>query len=289
MLTMKWRLLLAVAAFVSCGAPTSLRAQTVTTHDMFGTAGAIEQATTTEPVVVEEDGGGQIVSKPAGPAPTPRHTGFKALAKDLVGDVKHLPSKENAFWAGLGGGLALAVHPVDDNLNRSLTTSDFADKFFKPGEVLGELGTLLGSAVTVYTVGRIKDQPKVSHVGMDLIQSLVLSEGMTQLLKVTTHRERPDGSGHNSFPSGHAADTFAFATALERHFGWKGAVPAYMFASYVAISRLPANRHWFSDAVFGSTVGIIAGRTVTRHGKEFPVTVTATRGGVSLMYVRLWK
>ena len=181
------------------------------------------------------------------------------------------------------------MHPVDDNLNRSLTTSDFADKFFKPGEVLGELGTLLGSAVTVYAVGRIKDQPKVSHVGMDLIQSLVLSEGMTQLLKVTTHRERPDGSGHNSFPSGHAADTFAFATALERHFGWKGAVPAYMFASYVAISRLPANRHWFSDAVFGSTVGIIAGRTVTRHGKEFPVTVTATRGGVGVMYVRLWK
>src|SRR5262245_63725190 len=46
----------------------------------------------------------------------------------------------------------------------------------------------------------------------------------------------------NSFPSGHAADTFAFATALERHLGWRGAVPAYIFSSYVAMSRLPANR-----------------------------------------------
>ena len=289
MLTMSYSGWLAFAAFVSCGATTPLRAQSVASPEVFGTAGAIDQATTTESVVAEADGGGQVVSKPAGPAPTPRHTGFKALAKDLVSDVKHLPSKENLFWAGLGGGLALAVHPVDDNLNRSLTTSDFADNFFKPGEVLGELGTLLGSAVTVYAVGRIKDQPKVSHLGMDLIQSLVLSEGMTQLLKATTHRERPDGSDDNSFPSGHAADTFAFATALERHFGWKGAVPAYMFASYVAISRLPANRHWFSDAVFGSAVGIIAGRTVTRHGKEFPVTVTATRNEVAVMYVRLWK
>jgi hypothetical protein len=40
--------------------------------------------------------------------------------------------------------------------------------------------------------------------------------------------EKPQGtaanSGRNSFPSGHAADTFAFATALERHLGWKGAV-----------------------------------------------------------------
>jgi membrane-associated phospholipid phosphatase len=102
-----------------------------------------------------------------------------------------------------------------------------------------------------------------------------------------TGRERPDGSGNNSFPSGHAADTFAFATALERHLGWRGAVPAYIFSSYVAISRLPANRHWFSDAVFGSAVGIIAGRTVTRHGREFPVTIgPVAGGGVAIMYVR---
>jgi membrane-associated phospholipid phosphatase len=132
----------------------------------------------------------------------------------------------------------------------------------------------------------VKDKPKVSHMGMDLIESLAISEGLTQALKYTVRRERPDGSGHNSFPSGHAADTFAFAIALERHLGWKGAVPAYIFSSYVAISRLPANRHWLSDAVFGSAVGIIAGRTVTRHGKEFPAVVAAVPGGVALMYVR---
>jgi membrane-associated phospholipid phosphatase len=228
----------------------------------------------------------QVVQPPAGPPPTPRHTGIKAMLKDLGADVQHLPSKENLFWAGVGGGLALAVHPADDNVNRSLVNSDFAHDFFKLGEVLGELGTLLGSATTVYVVGRVTDQPKVSHVGMDLIQALAISEGLTQALKYTTRRERPDGSTRNSFPSGHAADTFAFATALERHLGWKGAVPAYIFSSYVAISRLPANRHWFSDAVFGSAVGIIAGRTVTRHGREFPVTVAVLPGGAAIMYVR---
>src|SRR4029453_897515 len=56
------------------------------------------------------DYGEQVIQQPAGPPPTPRHTGLKAMAKDLVEDVKHLPSKENLFWAGLGGGLALAVH-----------------------------------------------------------------------------------------------------------------------------------------------------------------------------------
>ena len=63
-------------------------------------------------------------------------------------------------------------------------------------------------------------------------------------------------------------------------------MPAYIFASYVAISRLPANRHWLSDAVFGSSVGIIAGRTVTRHGRPFPVAAVAVPGGMALLYVR---
>ena len=232
---------------------------------------------------------GQVIGKPAGPKPTPRHTGFKAMIKDLGDDVKHLPSKQNLFLAGAGGGLALAVHPFDDNLNRFLVGNNSAENFFKAGEVLGELPTLLGVAGATYAIGRIKDQPRVSHLGMDLLQALAVSEGLTQTLKYATHRERPDGSGHNSFPSGHASDTFAFATALERHLGWKGAIPAYIFSSYVALSRLPANRHWLSDAVFGSTVGIIAGRTVTRHGKEFPVTVAPVHGGVAVMYVRSGK
>jgi hypothetical protein len=182
--------------------------------------------------------------------------------------------------------LALAAHPFDDNLNRYLADNTTADHFFKLGEVLGESPTLFGAASIVYAVGRIKDQPRVSHVGMDLLRSLVIAEGLTQTLKYTTRRERPDHSGKNSFPSGHAADSFAFATALEQHLGWRGAIPAYAFSSYVALSRLPANRHWLSDAVFGSAVGIIAGRTVTRHGREFPVTVAAVPGGVAIMYVR---
>ena len=90
-----------------------------------------------------------------------------------------------------------------------------------------------------------------------------------------------------SFPSGHAADTFAFATALERHLGWRYAVPAYVFSSYVALSRLPANRHWLSDAVFGSAVGVIAGRTVTGHEtNQYPVAVAFVPGGAAVMFVR---
>jgi membrane-associated phospholipid phosphatase len=263
----------------------------------------LSQAQTSDPQVVSEDTApppfgvsslrsietdGLFEQQPAGPPPTPRHTGIKAMSKHLVTNFKYLPSMENLYWAATGGGLALVAHPFDDNVNEALVGNSTAENFFKPGEVLGELPTLLSSAVVVYAVGRIKDKPKVSHLGMDLIEALAMSEAVTQALKYTVRRERPDGSSKNSFPSGHAADTFAFATALERHLNWRYSVPAYIFSSYVAISRLPANRHWLSDAVFGSAVGIIAGRTVTSHESErpYPVAVTIVPHGVAIMYVR---
>jgi membrane-associated phospholipid phosphatase len=226
------------------------------------------------------------VPQPAGPPPTPAHTGVHALLEDLVADVTHLPSKENLAWAGIGGALALAVHPADHRVNRTMVDSRVAHNVFKPGAIMGQSYTLFALSGAVFVTGRVRHQPKVSHVGMDLIQALLISEGITQGLKYAARRDRPDGSGETSFPSGHAADTFAFATALERHLGWKGAVPAYAFSSYVAISRLPANRHWLSDAVFGSAVGIIAGRTVTRHGRTYPVSAAFVPGGVAVVYHR---
>jgi membrane-associated phospholipid phosphatase len=228
----------------------------------------------------------QVVQQPEGPPPTPRHTGLRPFLKDLVGDVTHLPSKENLFWVGVGGAGALVAHPFDDDVNEAMVGSTFAKNFFKPGRVVGQLATMFGTAGIVWGVGRVRDQPKVSHVGMDLLEALIVSEGLVQGLKYATQRERPDHSSNNSFPSGHASDTFAFATALERHLGWKGAVPAYIISSYVAMSRVPANRHWLSDVVFGSTVGIIAGRTVTRHGRKYPFEVVAVPGGAAIVYVR---
>jgi membrane-associated phospholipid phosphatase len=105
-------------------------------------------------------------------------------------------------------------------------------------------------------------------MGMDLLRAQALAEIMVEPLKFATRRLRPDGSNHLSFPSGHAAVTFATATALERHLGWEKAALAYAVASYVAASRLHDNVHYLSDVVFGAAVGTIAGRTVTeaKHG-----------------------
>ncbi len=228
------------------------------------------------------------VQQPAPAPPTPRHTGIKANLKQIVVDFKHLPSRQNLFIAGIGAGGALAIHPVDDDINAHLAGRGSIHTLFLPGKYLGESYTLLGSAVAVYAVGRINDQPKVSHLGGDLIRSVAIAEAMTQVLKFATQRERPDGSDAHSFPSGHAADTFAFATALERHLNWRYWVPAYIAAGYVASSRLHENRHFASDVVFGAAVGTIAGRTVTRHGRDkWEFAMIPAHGGMGIGLIRV--
>jgi membrane-associated phospholipid phosphatase len=122
-------------------------------------------------------------------------------------------------------------------------------------------------------------------MGVDLLRAQIVTAGLTYGLKVAVRRERPDGTGY-SFPSGHASVTFASATVLQRHFGWKGAL-AYPLAAYVAASRLHEDRHYLSDVVFGAAIGAVAGRTVTRHGRDtWRVAAAPTRGGMYVGLVR---
>ena len=139
-----------------------------------------------------------------------------------------------------------------------------------------------------YVVGRWQDQPKVAHLGMDLLQAQIMSEILVEPIKFATQRERPDHSDHQSFPSGHASVTFATATVIERHLGWRKSIVGYAIASYVAMSRIHDNRHYLSDVMFGAAVGTIAGRTVVHHKADYwafaPVAVPG--GGVALMVSR---
>jgi hypothetical protein len=267
--------------------PPKLRLITVVVICALASPLAAQDASLTDESPAANDAG--QISTPAGPPPLPAHTGIKATLKDLFTDVKHLPSTQNLFWVGVGAGGALAAHPADTRVNETLIDAAWSHKVFVGGAILGQSPTLLGAATTIYIIGRTKDSPRLSHMGSDLLQSVAIAEGMTQVLKVTVRRERPDGSGANSFPSGHAADTFAFATAIERHFGWRGAVPAYAFASYVAASRLHDNVHYLSDVVFGAAVGIIAGRTVTRPEHGVPFAIAPLPGGAAIVFVRQGK
>ncbi len=222
-------------------------------------------------------------SKPPSPG-----TGLRALLRGYFDDVANLPSVENLYVTIMGGAGAVAVHPVDASFNTHLQSHyALVNSFYIPAKYYGATLEQVGLALAAYGFGRLSDKPKVSHVGMDLLRAQMLTETLVGPLKLATHRERPDGSNRQSFPSGHAAVTFAGATVIERHLGWRKSALAYVVAAYVATSRLHDNRHYASDVLFGAAAGTIAGRTVTRHGADdwafVPISVP---GGVLLVLSR---
>jgi membrane-associated phospholipid phosphatase len=67
----------------------------------------------------------------------------------------------------------------------------------------------------------------------------------------------------SSFPSGHAASAFAFATAaggVER----RALVPLLALASAVGYSRVHTGVHYPTDVIAGAAIGVAAGRFVPR-------------------------
>lgn len=73
-------------------------------------------------------------------------------------------------------------------------------------------------------------------------------------------------SGHASFPSGHAAYTFAMAGAIdEATDGWVPAVLGYTIASATALSRVYDDKHWLSDIVVGAAIGTVVSHVTTRR------------------------
>lgn len=205
---------------------------------------------------------------------------FQNLGHDLVA----LPSTRTAKILVVGGGATALSHQWDDRLS-AWVTAQGPPAHTAAGRVIGGNPVQWGAAFGLYAAGRIAHAPTISHIGSDLIRVQALAAVVTQGLKFATDRTRPSGASW-SFPSGHTSASFATATVLQSHFGWRAGVPAYVLASYVGWSRIRDNVHWLSDVVFGATVGIIAGETVAAHHHRLTVVPVGTPGGAAV-YV-LW-
>lgn len=111
---------------------------------------------------------------------------------------------------------------------------------------------------------------------LQLIKSEAVTLTATEVLKRTTHETRPNGRDDKSFPSGHAAVSFAAAQYMQMRGGWEFGVPAYAAATVVAYSRVHAKEHYWKDVAAGAALGIAASYyfTDTRERTRFSVFAT---------------
>jgi membrane-associated phospholipid phosphatase len=211
--------------------------------------------------------------------PTPR-----PVLETIKQDLKSVWSSDTASVLSIATAFALAVSPFDETLTRSSAYSTFQKTTFEPwARVAGQEWLLGGSALATFAIGRFTNEPKLAALGGDLMEAQALAGASTLALKLAVRRTRPDGEPR-SFPSGHASGTFAAATVVQRHFGWKGAVPAYTAAGLITVARLQANSHYPTDLVVGAALGILSGRAATFDlgPRRVRLAPAATPGGVAV-------
>jgi membrane-associated phospholipid phosphatase len=125
--------------------------------------------------------------------------------------------------------------------------------------------------------GELGGDTRAKNVAMDgLAASLVASGIITPGLKFVVGRERPSTtsatfrfkplSGNYSFPSGHATQAFAVATAIAENYPvWWVQGLAYGSAALVGYARIEQNAHFASDVVAGSLIGWSVARAIVRR------------------------
>ena len=210
------------------------------------------------------------------------------LFSGLHRDFQRLVTADQMLIAAIGTTSAIGLHTLDGGIARSDWGRGAAREIFGPGEVVGGGVVQASAALGTYAVGRLLNQPRMARLGGELVRAQLVAQAVTQSIKFSTQRTRPNGSTL-SFPSGHTASTFATATVVHRELGWKAGVPAYAVAAWVAASRMHADRHYLSDVVMGATIGIMAGRAVTvgAHNARFAVSPVAVDGGIGISFVQI--
>jgi membrane-associated phospholipid phosphatase len=101
-----------------------------------------------------------------------------------------------------------------------------------------------------------------------LVRSLGLSAISTLALNSVIEKDSPNGSSDDAFPSGHTAIAFGAAGFIQKRYGWRSGIPAYVVASYVGWLREATDDHDSADVIGGAAVGILSSYLLTQSFNE---------------------
>ena len=120
-----------------------------------------------------------------------------------------------------------------------------------------------------------------------LTRSLGAATLSTLALNALIDKDSPNGSSSDAFPSGHTSIAFSSAAFIQRRYGWRPGIPAYLAASYVGYLRVETDDHDTGDVLGGMAVGILSSYLLTQPlGENVQVSAwsVGNGGGISLQY-----
>lgn len=204
--------------------------------------------------------------------------------KDLFVSPFHWDKKERLEFilvASVTAGLFLADEELQKiaQRNRSRFSDDLANLVTPPETIYPKFA--IGG---FYLGGLIFKSKKEKDTALYLLESVMFTQGIVQVIKHTAGRARPfagKGAYHfealkfppssysQSFPSGHAATVFSLASVIADQYDNKVIDwVSYGVASLAAWARVNDNVHFTSDIFFGGVLGTWVGKTIVRLNKN---------------------
>lgn len=185
-----------------------------------------------------------------------------------IGTAAKAAATDLRTWAPLAGAAAVMATRVDDDVSEWAVEQNFvfgspkrADEWSdrlrdvtRASAVISLLATPGGNDAAEVTVARFKSLA---------VQSVAVAGNaqMSNAIKRSVGRERPNGGNDRSFPSGHSSESFVQAAFARYHLNVIDAAPPVLqtgvdaVVAGVAWSRVEAGVHYPSDVLAGAALG----------------------------------
>jgi membrane-associated phospholipid phosphatase len=207
--------------------------------------------------------------------------GLKEFPRELIQNFRALVSTENLAPLAVGAAATAAA-----KIPNTRVEGFFAAKpkylFHEPGDYMGSGWVSAPAIAGLLFVGQKSEDARFRSFTYSLAQGYVINQSIVLGLKTAVASRRPNGENSMSFPSGHTAGAFTWATTVAHYYGWKAGIPAYLAATYVGFSRLDDRAHRLTDVVAGAAIGYVVGKTVSRRanpGRRLDWNVMVPPGG----------
>jgi hypothetical protein len=202
--------------------------------------------------------------------------------------------------AGIG-----AAASLDETIKNQVQAHRTAgeNRFFSQYQNLGDTWSF--GVIGAFEVwGEFDRDTTAKNTAMDALTASIIGPGLIGTsVKYAVGRVRPNTatstfefkpfSGNQSFPSGHASQAFAVATAIAENYpSWWVQTLCYGGAGLVGYARIEQNAHYTSDVVAGALLGWSVARSVVhrhnspRNPNKLSWTPYANGNGYGLVFFK---
>ena len=207
-------------------------------------------------------------------------------------------TRRDALWAGVFTATSIALFQFDERIYDAVQRPSVQEnERLRDVSALGNRANenvLMLAGLGTYAVGRLTGKRHLADIAFHTAEAVAVSTVVNTALRGSLGRARPylnDGNdafaydgfrgfrefGYRAFPSIHGSANFSAAAVItsEVHRRWPGATwyvgaLTYTAAAIPTLSRLHSNRHWMSDLVMGSFIGVATGLKLVQYHHSHP-------------------